>query len=74
MGCTWRSIYLFSFEQTIEMIFLKLRGELKGDSEQFNGREGETATLLFGSSVSLTLRVGGFAPTSTQSFDGFLGL
>jgi hypothetical protein len=56
------------------MIFLKLRGELKGDSEQFNGREGETATLLFGSSVSLTLRVGGFAPTSTQSFDGFLGL
>jgi hypothetical protein len=31
-------------------------------TEQFNGREGETATLLFGLSVSFTLRVGGFAP------------
>jgi hypothetical protein len=31
-------------------------------SQQFNGREGETATLFFSSSVSLTLRGGGFAP------------
>ena len=31
-------------------------------TQQFNGREGETAALLFGLSVSLKLRVGGFAP------------
>jgi hypothetical protein len=30
-------------------------------TEQINGREGETATLLFGLSVSVKLRVGGFA-------------
>ena len=30
--------------------------------EQFNGREGETATFLKRSLVSLTLCVGGFAP------------
>jgi hypothetical protein len=33
-----------------------------GDSEQINGREGETATLLKRSLVYLTLRGGGFAP------------
>ncbi len=31
-------------------------------AQQFNGREGETATLLFSLSVSLNLRFGGFAP------------
>ncbi len=31
-------------------------------TEQFNGREGETAALLKRSLVSLTLRVFGFAP------------
>jgi len=36
--------------------------KVKGGGEQFNGREGETATLLFGLSVTLTLRGGGFAP------------
>ena len=36
--------------------------DTKGAIEQFNGREGETATLLFGLSVSLTLRGFGFAP------------
>jgi hypothetical protein len=30
--------------------------------EQFNGREGETATSLSGGVVSFGLRVGGFAP------------
>lgn len=30
-------------------------------AQRFNGREGETATFLFGLSVSLTLRGGGFA-------------
>ena len=30
--------------------------------EQFNGREGETATLLFGLSVSPHVACGGFAP------------
>ena len=30
--------------------------------QQFNGREGETATLLLNLSVSLTLRGGGFRP------------
>ena len=30
--------------------------------EQVNGREGETATFLFGLSVFPTLRGGGFAP------------
>ncbi len=36
--------------------------EYNDATQQINGREGETATLLFGLSVSLTLRVGGFAP------------
>jgi len=31
-------------------------------AQQFNGREGETATLLFSLFVSITLRGGGFAP------------
>ncbi len=31
-------------------------------AEQFNGREGETATFLSRCFVSLNLRVGGFAP------------
>ena len=31
-------------------------------SQQINGREGETATLLSTGFVTLTLRVGGFAP------------
>ena len=35
---------------------------INDDAQQFNGREGETATLLKTSSVSLTLRGGGFAP------------
>jgi len=35
---------------------------MSADVEQVIGREGETATLLFSLSVSLTLRVGGFAP------------
>jgi len=30
--------------------------------EQFNGREGETATLLLTGLFTLTLRGGGFAP------------
>jgi len=33
-----------------------------GDSQQFNGREGETATFLSRFLVSLSLRGGGFAP------------
>ena len=45
---------------------LRRRKKQKLDSgenvEQFNGREGETATLLSTGFVSLTLRVGGFAP------------
>ena len=44
------------------MIFLELRGELKGDSEQFNGREGKTATLLSTGLFTLSLCGGGFAP------------
>ncbi len=32
------------------------------DTEQFNGREGETATFLFGLSVFLDVACGGFAP------------
>ncbi len=36
-----------------------LRGEVA--AQQINGREGETATFLFSLSVSLTLRVAGFA-------------
>ena len=32
------------------------------DAEQFNGREGETATFLKRSLVNSELRVGGFAP------------
>ncbi len=35
---------------------------MKRAVEQFNGREGETATLLKTSFVTLCLRVGGFAP------------
>ncbi len=31
-------------------------------AQQISGREGETATLFFSLSVSLTLRGGGFAP------------
>jgi hypothetical protein len=50
---------------TVDSLFLRLiaeRSKNNGGSQQFNGREGETATLLFGLSVSLTLRGGGFAP------------
>ncbi len=35
---------------------------MSADVEQVNGREGETATLLFSLSVSPTLREFGFAP------------
>ena len=35
---------------------------MSADVEQFNGREGETATLFGRCFVSLTLRVAGFAP------------
>ena len=35
---------------------------MEGDSEQFNGREGETAALLSRSSVNSNLREFGFAP------------
>jgi len=35
---------------------------MEGDSEQFNGREGETATLFGTSSVKSKVVAGGFAP------------
>ncbi len=35
---------------------------MEGDSEQFNGREGETATLLSTVFGELKLARGGFAP------------
>ena len=35
---------------------------MKGATQQFNGREGETATLLSRCLVSLSLRGGSFAP------------
>ena len=39
--------------------------------EQFNGREGETATLLSTLSVKPKVACCRFRPTSSQSFDGF---
>jgi hypothetical protein len=42
-------------------------------AEQFNGREGETATLFVSLSFSLTLRGGSFAPRHL-SRSVFLGL
>ena len=39
-----------------------MRVKNNGNVQQINGREGETATLLFSLCVSLALRVGGFAP------------
>ena len=35
---------------------------MKRDAQQFNGREGETATLLSTGLLNSELRVGGFAP------------
>ena len=35
----------------------------QGDAQQFNGREGETATLLFRCPLNSTLREFGFAPS-----------
>ena len=40
----------------------KQRSKDDGATQQINGREGETAAFIWRSSVSLTLRVGGFAP------------
>ena len=36
--------------------------ENNGDAQQFNGREGETATLFVSLSVKLGVACGGFAP------------
>jgi len=36
--------------------------ENNGDAQQFNGREGETATLLSRCPLNFSLRVAGFAP------------
>jgi hypothetical protein len=46
----------YSDEQIVQHLFLE------HDGEQIIGREGETATLLKRSLVSLTLRAFGFAP------------
>ena len=35
---------------------------MEGDSEQFNGREGETATFIWRCPSNFSLRVIGFAP------------
>ena len=40
-----------------------------GNAEQFNGREGETATFLFSLSVKLKRAWWRFRPTSSQPFD-----
>ncbi len=42
--------------------FSKARFVIKRDVEQFNGREGETATFLSTGLYILNLRGGGFAP------------
>jgi len=39
---------------------------VKGGGEQFNGREGETATLFVSLSVKLGVACGWFRPTSSQ--------
>ena len=44
-----------------------LLGLIGGDAQQINGREGETATLLFGLSVKLGVACRRFRPTSSQS-------
>ena len=44
---------------------------LSGNVEQINGREGETATLLFGLSFYPLLVWWRFHPTSSQSFGAF---
>ena len=50
-----------------------MSGLIEDNAEQINGREGETATFIWRSSVSLTLRVIGFAPRhlSRSAFLGF---
>ncbi len=50
---------VFAYSNKIGKIGLR---DSKRAVEQIIGREGETATFLFGLSVSLTLRSGGFAP------------
>jgi len=40
----------------------RMKPDQNPDFHPTNGREGETSTLLFGLSVTLTLRGGGFAP------------
>ena len=42
-------------------------------AEQFNGREGETATFLFSLSFNLELRVIGFAPRHFKRWAVSLG-
>jgi len=44
------------------LCLIKLLCEPKRNAEQFNGREGETATLLSTGLFTLNLRGGSFAP------------
>ena len=46
----------------------------QGDAQQFNGREGETATLLFRCPLNSTLREFGFAPSrpNRSAFGDFI--
>ncbi len=41
---------------------------MEGDSEQFNGREGETAAFIWRSSVNSNLCVIGFAPRHLKRY------
>jgi len=44
----------------------------EGNAEQFNGREGETATFLKTSSLFPHVASWRFRPTSSQPFDSFV--
>jgi hypothetical protein len=68
VGRSYRRLYFPSFEQNSEIVFVRAwlnqcsafaenAPENEGDSEQFNGREGETATFLSRCLFILTLRV-----------------
>jgi hypothetical protein len=47
----------------LKLCFCYIRFKTKAKAaEQFNGREAETAILLFGLSVTISLRGGGFRP------------
>ena len=41
---------------------------MKGGGEQFNGREGETATLLLNLSITFDIDAGGFAPRQLNRY------